>query len=116
MVYKTNEKSQAQMLLAAFQGGRKITSLEALKDFGIGRLAARVYELKQRGYDIREKMVTVGDGKHVSQYFMQHADRPKSWFCATCSEPVVPSQTSVSDMYAMASCLTCKRKGVAVWR
>jgi hypothetical protein len=116
MAFKENAKSQAQVLLTAFQAGRKITPLEALRDFGIGRLAARVYELKQRGYDIKDETVAVGDGKHVSQYYMKGADREKAWFCATCSEAVVPSQSSVSDRYAIAACLTCRKKGVAVWR
>lgn len=116
MAFKENAKSQAQMLLTSLQAGRRITSLEALRDFGIGRLASRVYELRQRGYDIKDDTIAVGDGKHVSQYYIKGLDREKAWFCATCSEAVIPSHGSVSDRYAMAACLTCRKKGVAVWR
>ncbi len=36
-----------------------ITQLEALRDYGIGRLASRIWDLKQEGYIIDRKMLPV---------------------------------------------------------
>jgi hypothetical protein len=42
-----NPKSQLQMLLEHLQNGLPITSLEAQTQYGIGRLASRIWDLQQ---------------------------------------------------------------------
>lgn len=58
--------SQNDVILARLASGEPLTPLEALRDFGCFRLAARVAELRARGNDIRT--VTHPDGYAV--YFM----------------------------------------------
>jgi len=45
-------EAQNARLLKHLQKGLSITPLAALRLFGIMRLAARIYDLKQQGYDI----------------------------------------------------------------
>ena len=52
-------KSQNKQLLAAFKAGQVIDSDYAKAKFGIARLAARVYDLKQQGYPIHRLMQTM---------------------------------------------------------
>lgn len=53
-----------------------ITSLEALNELRIMRLASRVDELRQGGYDIRTEMIRVPSGKRVACYTLRGAGRP----------------------------------------
>lgn len=71
-----NEKqsqSQNARLLAFMQSGGRITSLEALNQFGCLRLSARIKDLRDRGYVICDEFITVPSGKRVKQYFMDGA-------------------------------------------
>lgn len=61
-------RTQADQILAHLKEGRGITPLDALHLYGCFRLGARVFELKQAGFDIRSQMVDVGNGKKVSRY------------------------------------------------
>ncbi|OOF77876.1 helix-turn-helix domain-containing protein [Rodentibacter caecimuris] len=68
-----NEKSsqsQNARILAFMQNGGKITALSALDDFQCMRLSARIKDLRDRGYAIEDKFITVNSGKRVKQYFM----------------------------------------------
>ena len=49
---------------------RPITALQALRDFGCLRLAARVQELRDQGHKISTTMVHRA-GKRVAQYRME---------------------------------------------
>lgn len=62
--------SQRTAILNALRAGRKLTPVEALRDFGCFRLGARIHELKQAGHDIRSRRIEVGEGKRVAQYSM----------------------------------------------
>ena len=44
--------TQMEMLINHFQHGHSITQAEALDRFGIGRLASRITDLKNKGYDV----------------------------------------------------------------
>ena len=63
---------QVSSLLHYLKSGERITQLEALKLFSIGRLAARIKDLRNEGHDIRSEMVEVqkGDGSkaRVARY------------------------------------------------
>ena len=66
-----NEKtSQTQngKILKALLNGERLTHLDAEKPFNCLRLGARIYDLKQRGHNIKRVMITVPSGKRVAQY------------------------------------------------
>ena len=63
------KESQFKMILDALKRGEKITPLEALYRFGCFKLAARIFEMKSAGYDIKTKIVTDGK-KHFAQYYL----------------------------------------------
>lgn len=63
-------KSQMDHLKAHLRAGRSITALEALGLYGIFRLAARVEELRRKGWDIETKMKTDPNGKPYASYEM----------------------------------------------
>lgn len=54
--------------------GRPLTPLGALKRFGCLRLGARIHELRKR-WPIESRMVDVGQGKRVAEYFIPRAKR-----------------------------------------
>jgi hypothetical protein len=59
--------SQTVWLRTQLIAGRRITPLQALKEAGIFRLAARCAELRELGMPIRTTMVTRGN-KRVAEY------------------------------------------------
>jgi len=54
-----NSTSQAAEVLRFLKAGGRITTMEAFTRWGITRLAARVYELRQRGEPIRSDSLPV---------------------------------------------------------
>lgn len=89
-----------------------ITPLEALRELGIGRLAARVYELRKDGFNIQDELVRLENGKHVSRYRLG-SPLAKVWKCVKCGSLVVPTTDSVATGYAFAYCGKCGKKEVA---
>ena len=71
------KETQTHKIITWLRNGNNLTPLEALKYFGCFRLAARIHDLKQKGYDIRCEMVTVGDAT-VARYrlFEEMLDSP----------------------------------------
>lgn len=63
------KRSQCAAILEHFKKGRSLTPLEALRRFGCLRLAARCADLREAGYRIRSRMVSVGD-KKVARYWL----------------------------------------------
>ena len=63
--------SQCAQILAYMQDGNKITSLMALQLFGCMRLASRICDLRERGYDIHAEKIQVPSGKYVTEYSLQ---------------------------------------------
>ena len=65
--------TQIQEILTHIKKHGSITTLEAFR-LGITRLASRVFEMKERGIDIRREMVTVlnrnGEKCRVARYFI----------------------------------------------
>ena len=59
--------SQEEMTLEALQKG-ELTALDALKQFGCLRLAARIHRLRELGHDIQSSIKKLGTGKHVAVY------------------------------------------------
>lgn len=60
--------SVTNKILAHLEAGNSITSLECLSTFGCLRLAARIYDLREAGYNIDMQRVTVASGKSVGRY------------------------------------------------
>lgn len=54
-------ESQTQRLLALLKAGQAITPIEALRDQGVFRLAARIYDLRARGHRIEAERVDITD-------------------------------------------------------
>ena len=68
-------KTQESMLIDHFLAGGKITQLEALQKYGVGRLASRICDLKHDGYRIESAYRTVrkadGSEANVKEYWME---------------------------------------------
>ena len=69
--------SQRLRLLAAFETRHSITTIEARRDLDILMPAARVFELRERGFDIETiwtQGVTENGGKHrIAKYVLSRA-------------------------------------------
>jgi len=65
---------QRDVVLELLKGGRVLTQADAYADYGIGRLAARIEELRKEGYEIRSTMIPranpAGDIVTVARYSM----------------------------------------------
>jgi hypothetical protein len=67
--------SQLRRLRAHLERGKRITPAQALKWFGIGRLAARIDDLKHEGLAIhaeRKKVKTRAGHAYVAEYSVRH--------------------------------------------
>lgn len=63
--------SQNDKILTHLQAFGRITSLEAINEYGITRLSARIYDLRDAGHTITQRMVKVPtrDGEtEVAEY------------------------------------------------
>ena len=60
-----DKDSQCKTILKYLQDGNSITQIEASDKFRITRLAARISDLKKRGYDIVSEEVGKGFGRYV---------------------------------------------------
>jgi Helix-turn-helix domain len=68
-------KFQAQLILEALQAGEAITPLDALNRFSCFRLGARIYDLRKKGYDIRN--IGTDDGNYAKYVLKYAAPIPK---------------------------------------
>ena len=59
--------TQTQAIYEYLKQGNSITPLEALEKFGCFRLGARIWELKDQGFNIHMTMVK-NNGKHFASY------------------------------------------------
>jgi hypothetical protein len=66
--------TQCNAILAALQSGRKLSPMEALREFGCFRLGARIWDLKQAGHPIERTWGTDGE-KRWAEYRLQEAVR-----------------------------------------
>lgn len=71
---KEHKPTQNQRILDYIERHGSITALEAMRDIGCMRLAARIADLKELGYPIASETVTVdnryGEKCHVKKYRM----------------------------------------------
>lgn len=59
--------SQTEQILAALKNG-PLTPMDALARYGVFRLAARVGELRERGYPVAVEKYKTPSGKVVARY------------------------------------------------
>lgn len=64
-------KSQNKRILEHLLKGRELTAFQALEKFSCLRLAARINDIRNMGFDVKSKMVDVGTGKSVAQYSLE---------------------------------------------
>ena len=62
--------SQKQRILDWMLEGNAITPMEALTKFGSFRLGARIADIKDMGYDVKSRYITVSGDKRVKQYYL----------------------------------------------
>ena len=66
--------TQSELLLAHMRMGGAVTQAQALREWGIGRLAARIHDMRSRGIKILVESVNVvnrsGETCRVAQYRM----------------------------------------------
>lgn len=67
--------NQTDEILNYLRAGYSLTPLEALDKFGCFRLGARIWEIKDQGYDIESKIVSGPNGKHYSRYTLKHQEK-----------------------------------------
>ena len=61
-------ESQNKQILNHLQSGRSITPVQALIYFGCFRLAARIYFLRQKEYNITTEIKKTTEGKSYALY------------------------------------------------
>ena len=59
--------TQTQRVLKQLRNGRTLTSAQA-RTQGISRLAARIFDLREAGVNVRSTFVTNRDGVRVARY------------------------------------------------
>lgn len=69
---------QCQRILDYMRGGGRLTSLSALNELGVARLASRVHDLKEMGYEVNSRMVSktnrYGEKSKFKEYWMEASD------------------------------------------
>ena len=62
--------NQSAEILHHLKAKGPITPLEALEEYGVFRLGARIFDLRRQGHPIDRVMIETPSGKHVAQYSM----------------------------------------------
>lgn len=68
--------TQTDAILCAFRAGERLTGEDARRRFGCTRLPARVWELREAGHPVADRMVEVPTRygtTHVSEYWLPRA-------------------------------------------
>jgi biotin operon repressor len=63
--------SQTQDILEHLKSGEPITPMDALNKFGCFRLASRINELRDCGYDIETRIKRTTNGKQIAEYTLK---------------------------------------------
>jgi hypothetical protein len=71
------EESQCEQILELLKAGKRITALDALSKVGCFRLAARIWDLRQKGHDIKERTVETESGKMISECWVDIPQQPE---------------------------------------
>jgi len=63
--------TQCEQILHHLRNHGSITQREAAKEYGIYRLAARIYDLRRENYDIHKEMEKTEDGTQFARYYLK---------------------------------------------
>lgn len=67
------------LLLLIERGERGVTALDALREVGSLRLAARIDELKRDGLIVESRSERTPNGKRISRYILRSPVQPALW-------------------------------------
>ena len=70
--------SQNEKILQHLLGGSSISGLEALQFYGCFRLAARIYDLRQQGWDIEDDAIDMPNGARIATYYLSREQLKQS--------------------------------------
>jgi hypothetical protein len=62
--------SQCDKIKAWLEEGRCITSWDAIMMWGCTRLASRIWDLRERGLNIKKRRKVCASGKIVAEYYL----------------------------------------------
>ena len=65
--------TQERDILRDLLAGRVVDGYRALERYGCFRLAARIYDLRHHGWDIRTRLVKTRTGKRIACYILGRA-------------------------------------------
>ena len=63
--------SQEKQILSHMKKHGSITALQSLKHYGCMRLAARIYDLKSKGFKVETQKWRTKSGKDVARYWLR---------------------------------------------
>ena len=63
-------RSQTDRILEYMLQGHSITPLEALAMYGCSRLAARIADIRAKGYLVYSEFITTSSGKRIKRYYL----------------------------------------------
>jgi len=75
--------SQEDKILSYLQSGKSLTSWEAIQLFRCTRLSGRIFDLRQKGYNIQSHLVC-NDKKHFEEYWLSDEPIPTEQEQAIC--------------------------------
>ena len=70
--------SQNEKILKHLLSGCSISGLEALQHYGCFRLAARIYDLRQQGWDIEDDAIDMPNGARIATYHLNREQLKQS--------------------------------------
>ena len=62
--------TQSEAILQHLQTCHSITALDALRLYGVFRLASRIHDLKRCGIAIESRSKTTSNGKKIAEYYL----------------------------------------------
>lgn len=65
-----SSQSQCKQIARYLENGGHLTQMDALKMFGCFRLASRIHDLRNRGYDVKKRTVVTDTDKRVCEYYL----------------------------------------------
>jgi len=78
--------TQETQILTHLETHGNISSLQALKQYGCFRLAARIYDLRNRGYQIESQRWKTRSGKWVARYWLKKSPSKGARFAGRGAE------------------------------
>ena len=64
--------TQIQQILDDLKQGKKITAIDALRDYGCMNLKGRIWDIKQMGYNIAKDWHETNSKKYVALYYIDN--------------------------------------------